>query len=177
MAESEPTLEELMAELDAGLDLNDNTSETKPNESEYAKGMTADNTSDDEMDTDNFEAELERMTETPVPAPSPEPAPAPAPAPALASTAPAQPVAALTAVEPEKPAAQPKKIPPPKEEAGRPMPRKDEQRTAEIEGAASSVSSWWSSVKASAEGLIASDGIAVDTSALNADYQRGKEAR
>ena len=46
MAENEPTLEELMAELDAGLDLNDNTSETKPNESEDAKGVTADNTSD-----------------------------------------------------------------------------------------------------------------------------------
>ena len=95
MAENEQTLEELMAELDAGLDLNDNTSETKPNESEDAKGVTADNASGDEMDTDNFVAELERMAETPVPAPAPEPAPAPAPAPALASTAPAQPVAAL----------------------------------------------------------------------------------
>ena len=147
MDEKEPTLEELMAELDAGLTLNVGDSSVKPSQSV------------DDTDTTDFEAELgliakkeEEEAEAKAEALA-APADAPAPAATPATSAP------KTDTPVTKTAAAPQK-----------------QQVSENEGGSSATSSWWSSVKASAEGLMSSDGIAIDTSAINVDYQRGKEA-
>ena len=151
----EPTLEELMAELDAGLD----------------SGAAPDaGSGDPEADTSEFEAELGLLAQsaeasaayahtfTHETAPA---ARAPAAVPAARTPAAAH-TAAHTAAQPAPAAATTRA-------AG-------EQRGSSAEGGApSSVYSWWASVKASAEGLISADGIAIDTAGISTDYQRGKE--
>jgi hypothetical protein len=152
----EPTLEELMAELDAGLD----------------SGAAPDAVSGDpEADTSEFEAELGLLAQGAEASAAyahtftHETAPATrAPAAALAARTPAAAhAAAHTAAQPAPSAA---------------ATRADgEQRGSSAEGGApsSAIYSWWASVKASAEGLISADGIAIDTAGISTDYQRGKE--
>jgi hypothetical protein len=154
--EKEPTLEELMAELDAGLTVDLNDASADGGKSTADSGLAA--------DTSDFEAELgliaKPLTEdkadatavknsTP-PSASSAPVSSSIPAPRSASS-------------------------PPTTEPGQAAEGKKAQPAARNDSAASAVSSWWKSVKASAEGLIAADGIAIDTSALGDEYQRGKE--
>lgn len=149
MAENEPTLEELMAELDAGLTLDLNETSTNNTKAEAA----------DDSDPTDFEAELGLIAkEADKTAKADKPAAdAPPPAPVLPAEQPG-----TAAPEPApKPA---------------PAPAKRPEAPLGNEGSASTMLSWWSAVKASAEGMVAADGISVDTSALSADYQRGKEA-
>ena len=149
MAEKEPTLEELMAELDAGLtlDLNETSNDNTPAEAA------------DDGDPTDFEAELGLIAkEADETAKADKPA-ADAPPPARA----------LPAEQPGTAAPEPAPEP-------APAPARRPEAPIGNEGSASTMLSWWSAVKASAEGMVAADGISVDTSALSADYQRGKEA-
>ena len=143
MGDKEPTLEELMAELDAGLTLDLNKTSTDKTESEEPAN-----------DPIDFEAELGLI--------------------AKEADEKAEPAAGASAPAPlaEQPSsAAPEPLPKPEL-----LPTKRVEGSTDNVGSASSMLSWWSAVKASAEGMVSADGISVDTSALSADYQRGKEA-
>ena len=167
MAEREPTLEELMAELDAGLTLDVQATPAASNSS-GEKAIV------DDTDTTDFEAELgliekkeeekkatkaaaSAITRATAPAVKPDAVPAVKP-----NAVPAAAVAAVAATI----TTAPQKV---EEELGAKMSNNEEPPV--------SATSWWSSVKASAEGLISADGIAIDTTGISSDYQRGKEVR